>query len=253
MVELVVSPHGSLDLVPWATLRTATHQPRLIQRFAVVLSPCLANLSADPPTRVRQPALVHLVAREPTKAGRTVGQRLKLDAEFASWGRQYAATSDVLSFDSSTGEPTPGDDLKRILRERAAQFGFLHLAAHGDGSGLDQTLYIPEPFTAAEAFDLQWPAAVLLAVCHSGEINVQKFTEPLAFCIAVLAGGASAVTAGIGQVSDAGAGFIAARIVDQIRGGSLESLPRLLRRAQLEAIRRDLPTWQWGRFVTYTR
>jgi hypothetical protein len=254
VAELIVSPHGTLDLVPWAALRPHTDGPRLVENYSVVLSPCLANLSAERPSEISEPALVHLVAKEHTKDGKVVGQRLKLSAEFESWGRHYEDEfDDVLSFESITDRPVPDKDLKRALRERATSFGFLHLAAHGEGSGLSQAIHLPEPFTAAEAFGLSWPPAVLLAVCHSGEINVRKFTEPLAFCIAVLAGGAGAVAAGIGQVSDAGAGFIASRIVEHVRSGPSHPLPELLRQAQLEAIRYNLPSWQWARFVTYVR
>lgn len=252
--ELLISPHNDLDIVPWAALTLGVGRPRLVESFVLALTPCLASLSANRPGRVRGPALARLVAKEITIDGKVIGHRLNLEEEFRSWGHDYDDSfRGVLFFGSDNGQVDASDDLANVLRQAEPRYGLLHVAAHGGGSGLRGTVYLPEPFTAAEAFGVEWPAAVLLAVCHAGEIAAGRFTEPLAFCIAVLAGGASAVTAGIGQVSDEGAGLIASRMIERFRAGSAGTLPELLREAQLHAINRNVATWKWSRFVTYVR
>ncbi len=253
--ELLISPHTSLDVIPWAALSLGPHGPRLVESFVISLTPCLANLSATRPRPVRSPALARLVATEIEIDSTVIGHRLNLEKEFHSWGHDYNDDSfdGVLFFSSQPSQALPSDDLRQVLRQSGSQYGLLHLAAHGGGSGLHGAVYLPEPFTAAEAFSVPWPAAVLLAVCHAGEITAGRLTEPLAFCIAVLAGGGSAVTAGIGQVSDEGAGLIASRMVELFRSGSTGTLPELLREAQLHAISKNVATWKWSRFVTYVR
>lgn len=246
---LIISPHNSLDIVPWPALLGVAGP--LIDSFVISLTPCLANLSTAKPADVVEPALVHLVAQEITVGNQFTGQRLNLGAEFASWQQPYDPTVDtVLSLDTGTGAPLPDGGLKAALRN-GRSYGFLHVAAHGSGEGLRHTIYLPEPFTAAEAFGCEWPAAVLLAVCHSGELRNQVFTEPLALCVAVLAGGASAVVAGMGEVSDEGAGFIASHIATRVRDKASAPLPELLRDAQLAARSFGLSKWQWSRFITY--
>ncbi|MCF6386406.1 CHAT domain-containing protein [Mycobacterium sp. MBM] len=252
--DLLISPHRSLDVIPWAGLELDDSGTRLVEHFTISLSPCLANLAPDPPPAVTGPALAHLVAEEITLDGSVFGQRLSLDTELRSWGQptdHAAEGAQSLVWDGC--EVLPAEHIRRTLTDSAADFGFLHLAAHGGGEGLRGTVYLPEPFTAAEAFSVRWPAAVFLAVCHSGELAAGRFTEPLAFCMAVLAGGAYAVAAGVGRVSDAGAGFLAGHVVSAIRDGTVKPLPEFLRAAQLEALRRQIPVWQWSRFVTYIR
>lgn len=253
--ELLISPHGFLETIPWAALPIgADHGTLLVKNFVIALVPCLANVSNADQQQIGGPALVHLVADEVRISGKVVGQPLDLSTEATSWGMDITPEANkTLSYDTKRGVALGRGELPSILKSKGTEYGLIHIAAHGAGQGLRQRVYLPDPLTAGEAFELQWPAAAILAVCHTGELKNDTLLEPLAFCIAVLAGGSSAVLAGIGEVSDIGAGFVAGHIVRAVRSGATGSLPELLRQAQLSAADSRMTAWTWSRFVTYIR
>jgi hypothetical protein len=256
-VQLLISAHSWLSLVPWAALTIDDAGVRLVERAILSQSPVLTCLSGELPPRVTGRALIRLV-------GRNEGG-VDIDRERRAWGFR-PGTDGVLPHecDLLPGErprPYPGRFDAALTVPDVWQF--VHIASHGAGKGFDQYLDLPggvapdeagerEQLSAARAIGLKWPTSVLMASCHVGQVVNDNGAEPLNFVMALLTGGARCVVAGIDRIDDAGTGDAASRIVRAIRHGDV-SLEVALRDAQLHAIKKGRIESGWALLSAYVR
>jgi tetratricopeptide (TPR) repeat protein len=246
-LELIVSPHGALSLMPWGALPVDGENP-LVRRAIVTQTPVLTCLRGDPTGTVAGPALIRLVAgSEGVGVGREQ-KRWGIDAEPDG----AVPLSECAIEPESTPESVPGT-LADALDAQQIRWSFLHVAAHGEGDGLAQTLKLPDgPISAGRALTLHWPLSTLMASCHVGRLVDIEHAEPLNLVMAVLAGGSTCVVAATDEVNQIRAGAVAADIVQVVRQERI-SLAAALREAQLRCIAREWPATQWARFVAYQR
>ncbi|MFY9808101.1 MAG: CHAT domain-containing protein [Pseudonocardiaceae bacterium] len=249
-IDLLISPHSDLCLVPWPALQTDDSGTRLVQHAVITQTPALTCLSQAAVPPVRGPALVRLVA--PPRG-------VNIEREREAWGLAIDHYEDghgqVLL---SRCDLRPGrkpakvlGDLISVLQDEASQYGFVHVAAHGGSTGFAQQVRLPERLTVGHALGLRWPAAVLLAACHMGEVKNIREAEPFGFPIALLAGGAQCVVAGIEAVSDEGTGMIAAAMVDSLHQGT--RLDVALRDAQCTFLSEGWDVYDWGLLSAFVR
>jgi hypothetical protein len=254
-VPLVVSAHSWLSLVPWAALAVDDEGTRLIEHAVLTQTPVLTCLSPAGAPPVEGQALVRLVGSD----GRHE-PGVDVSRERTAWG--FPAGNGGVRLSSgplSTGEapkPCTSQRLSDVLVKDAG-WAFLHVASHGragiEEDGLRQVLVIPEqPLTAARALALHWPASVLMASCHVGQVVNAQDAEPLNFVMALLTGGAQCVVAGMAAIADEETGKVAHHIVKAIRGGTT-SLDHALRAAQLDAIERKTDEAGWALLTAYVR
>ena len=241
-IELVISAHSWLSLVPWPALRLGTH--RLVERAILTQTPALTCLHHARPPRVGGRALVRLVGDDGDRRG------LDVSAERAAWGLPPGNAS--VPFSACDVESDEAPKPLGLLDDALARWGFVHFAAHGAGRGLTQHLEFPgeEGVSFRHALTLRWPGSVLMASCHVGLVLNVTEAEPLNLVMGLLSGGARCVVAGIAAVGDRGTGEAAGRIVQAIRKHS-QSLDVALRDAQLAAI--DQPERQWALLAAYTQ
>jgi hypothetical protein len=141
-------------------------------------------------------------------------------------------------------------DLPEILVQRPSPWRFAHIAAHGEGSGLGQSLRLRTPLNAGLALGLSWPESVLMASCYLGQVENAEDAEVFGYVLALFAGGAHCVVAGLDLIPDRATGDIAAHIIEQIRGEPAR-LDMALRNAQLHAI--DQPEFAWALLNAFAR
>lgn len=248
-IDLLISPHSDLCLVPWPALEIDGSKTRLVEPAVITQTPALTCLSQDAVRPVRGPALVRLVAQPRAPRPRDARPRgVNVERECTAWGLRVDDHGDVPLSRCDLGPhrnvvEVPGT-LASALGDKDSEYGFVHVAAHGgDGNGLAQELELPERLTAGHALGVRWPAAVLLAACHVGKVDNIREAEPFGFPTALLAGGAQCVVAGIQAVSDEdeGTGMIAAAMVSSLHRGA--RLDVALRDAQLTLLSRDVRDW----------
>lgn len=246
-IELLVSAHSWLSLVPWPALQIDGRRTRLIQRAVITQTPVLTCLQHEQPPKVQGRALIRLVGEDEHGVG--------VSREKVAWGLPSCSAGQPLSECA-----VPGEDVKPALcpgRLMAALTdgdpgSFLHIASHGSGQGLDQALEIPhERITFGQALGLKWPPSVLMASCHVGQVINTGEAEPLNMVMALLTGGARCVVAGIATVGDVGTGMVAGRIVTAIRKTPV-SLDVALRNAQVAAVG-SADELQWALLAAYTQ
>jgi hypothetical protein len=248
-VRLVVSAHSTLGVVPWAAVQIDEHT-QLVQRAVITQTPVLTCLSGSHPTPVAGRALIQLVSED--RYG-PAGVNVKNEREL--WGipealdRSVPLTACDLAPD---GQPTRlPDTFVAALSGPDAAWAFVHLAAHGAGTGLAQTVALPgSPVSAGRALTLRWPPAVLMASCHMGRLPDTVHAEPLSFVMAALSGGAECVVAAFGAVDDFIAGLLAADVAGRCRAGA--ALDVALQEAQL-SLASWCHAWNWAVFVAYAR
>lgn len=236
-LELVISAHSTLSLVPWPGLHIDDAGTTLVERAVLAQCPTLTCLSRQPLPTVTGPALVRLVSR--AEHGVDVYQ------ERAAWDLDEDNGTVPLSRCTVGPDSAPvrvDIDLPAALRQAEVGWQFVHVAAHGDGEGLAQHLLLPQKLLAAQALALRWPPSVLMASCHVGRLVNPEDAEPLSFVMALLTGGSRCVVAGIDAVSDVWTGRAAARIVDAIRLAPTR-LDQALREVQLTAVHHPDPRW----------
>jgi hypothetical protein len=241
-IELVISAHSWLSLVPWPALRVGTD--RLVERAIITQTPALTCLHHARPPRVGGRALVRLVGDD------SDGPGLDVSAERAAWGLPPGNASVPFSACDVASDAAPRP--LGLLDDALARWGFVHFAAHGAGRGLTQHLEFPgeEAVSFRHALTLRWPGSVLMASCHVGLVLNVTEAEPLNLVMGLLSGGARCVVAGIASVGDRGTGEAAGRIVRAIREHP-QSLDVALRDAQLAAV--DQPERQWALLAAYTQ
>jgi hypothetical protein len=245
-IELLISAHSWLSLVPWAALEVDDAKTRLICQAVITQTPVLTCLQHRRPPRVEGKALIRLVGD---------GEGVNVRQERVAWGLPSTLDSQPLSECNIPGpDATPSLCEERLTEAlRLGDAGsFLHIASHGTGQGLDQFLEIPdERISFGAALSLKWPASVLMASCHVGQVINTGEAEPLSMVMAVLTGGAQCVVAGIATVGDIGTGAAASHIVSMIRTAPI-SLDVALREAQLAAVDKA-DELQWALLAAYTQ
>jgi hypothetical protein len=245
-VELLISAHSVLSLMPWVALRIDADGTRLIERAVVAQVPVFTCLSQAQIPPVTGTAVVRLVARS------SEGM-LNVLPECDAWGLPGDEGEVPLSRCAIGPGPAPAvleGSLVQALRDHAADYGFAHIACHGAGAGLGQYLSLPGHLTAAQALTMHWPESVLMASCHVGRLFNVEDDEPLSFVMALLTGGSRCVAAAIDEVPDLFTGLIAAEIVAMVRTGETR-LDVALRRAQLSRL--EWSEVVWALFSAYVR
>lgn len=245
-IELLISAHSTLSLMPWAALKINAAGARLIERAIVAQVPVFTCLSEPHVPAVTGSAVVRLVSG-PQEGGPNV------DRERKAWELADCPDGIPLSRCIVGPDPAPaelGGSLVQALRDHAAEYGLAHIACHGSGLGLDQQLSLPERLTAAEALTIRWPESVLMASCHVGRLFNEEDDEPLSFVMALLTGGSRCVAAAIDAVPDSSTGRLAADMVAMMRAGDTR-LDMALRQAQLARL--DWPEVAWALFSAYVR
>jgi hypothetical protein len=246
-VRLIISAHAELSLMPWAALKIAEHT-RLIHGAIIAQTPVLTCLAESRPPSVAGPALVELALADP--AHKLPGIEVKHERLAWHLPREQVLLSECAVRPQPAPVPVSGT-LATALAERAGQWRLLHIASHGAGSGLDQTLYLRgDPVSAGRALTLRWPDAVLMASCHVGRLVNVADGEPLNLVMALLAGGSYCVVAGIDSVPDDPTGRIAAEMVKLCQEREI-GLDAALREAQLG--NKDFPESWWALLTAYTR
>ena len=256
--EIVISAHRELSLMPWAALRVddGTH---LVRRALLTHTPVLTCLVADPLSAVTGPALVRLVSQAET-GGAPGESGVYTLREQQAWKLADHGGRIALSRCTLDGQPPRAAERTQLsVALGQGGWGFVHIATHGHGTGLEQCLWIPEEtgggglLSAAQALGLRWPASTLMASCDIGKLLNTEDAEPLGFVMAVLTGGGRCVVAAIDHVPNRQAGELAAHIVALIRGGDVR-LDQALRRAQLALEEdEDEPVHAWALFNAYVR
>lgn len=240
-IELVISSHSWLSMVPWPALRIGAF--RLVEHAIITQTPALTCLHHPRPPKVTGRALVRLVGTDGDTAG------VDVQAERAAWGLPEGNGS-VLFSACDVDSASPPEPLHR-LDDAIARWGFAHFAAHGAGRGLSQRLDFPgEAVSFRHALTLRWPGSVLMASCHVGLVLNVTEAEPINLVMGLLSGGARCVVAGIASVDDRGTGEVASQIVRAIRC-QRQSLDVALRKAQRAAI--DQPERRWALLAAYTQ
>ncbi|WFE52887.1 CHAT domain-containing protein [Micromonospora sp. WMMD1155] len=250
-VPLVISAHSALSLMPWAALRVDPHT-HLVERAILTQTPVLTFLSGPTAATAAGPALIQLVG---DRAGGS--RELGIEREGAAWG---LAPPERGSLPLSECELEPGappvevpGTLASALSERSGRWRYVHIASHGEGVGLGQTLLLPDaPISAGRALMLRWPQSLLIASCQVGRLVNVEHAEPLNFVMATLAGGAEQVVACIDDVADYSASKTAAAMVRESRTNGTR-LDVALREVQLEWVRRRWPDLAWILFAAYAR
>lgn len=257
-LELVVSAHQELCLLPWAALIIDAAGTRLLQCAVLTQTPVLTCLSGSPLPIVSDPALVRLVSR--AECGPTHGLWIELERD--AWRLRATDGAVPLSRCTLDGQPPRAVEEARIsavLAGSGAGWRFLHIAAHGGGGGLDQYLVLPGEIltggrlSAAHALALHWPESTLMASCRVGRVANVEDAEPLGFVMAVLTGGGRCVAAAIDNVASAPASRMAARLVKLAHRPGGIRLDHALRLAQLELASDGEPVTFWARFQAYVR
>ncbi|MFG1872016.1 CHAT domain-containing protein [Micromonospora arborensis] len=250
-VTLVISAHSALSLMPWAALRIDA-QTRLVERAVLTQTPVLTFLSGPTTAPANGPALIQLVSKN-GGGGHGVGT----ERERAAWG--ISARNDgwvPLSECALERDARPVDvpgTLAAALSQRTGPWRFAHIASHGEGVGLGQTLLLPDaPISAGRALMLRWPQSLLIASCQVGRLVNVEHAEPLNFVMAALAGGAEQVVACIDNVADFSAAKTAAAIVHKSRTRGTR-LDIALREVQLEWVKGRWPDLSWILFTAYAR
>lgn len=245
-VQLLISAHSALSLMPWSALKIEAGGTRLIERAVVAQVPVFTCLSRAQVPSVTGPAVVRLVALSPEGV-------LNVTPEREVWKLPEDDGEVPLSRCAIGPGPAPaalGGTLVQALRDHAAGYGFAHIACHGGGFGLDQYLSLPGRLTAAQALTTHWPESVLMASCHVGRLFNVEDDEPLSFVMALLTGGSRCVAAAIDEVPDLFTGPMAAEIVAMVGPGETR-LDVALRRAQLNRL--EWPEVVWALFSAYVR
>lgn len=249
-IELVISAHSWLCLVPWPALRITDAdgaRVRLVERAVVTQTPAFTCLHHGRPPRVTGRALIRLVGKDE--------YGVDVSAERVAWGLKDRTDSVPLSacVIASPDVPESLDGRLDDALGRDGRWGFVHFAAHGDGQGLTQRLRFPDqPLSFRHALVLRWPSSVLMASCHVGQVINVTEAEPLNLVMGLLSGGARCVVAGITSIDDRGTGAAASRIVRAIREQPV-SLDVALRDAQLAAVLADAPEREWALLAAYTQ
>jgi hypothetical protein len=250
-VQLLISAHSWLSLVPWAALKIDDAGHRLVERAIVTQTPVITCLSGELPSAVTGTALLRLVGRD--EGGVNVDQERQA-WDFPSSTNGIKPHRCALRLDErQRPESHPGRFAQALTTKDAWQF--VHIASHGAGKGFGQYLDLgasKELISAAQALGLKWPTAVLMASCHVGLVENDNGAEPLSFVMALLTGGARCVVAGIDTIDDEGTGQVAAHIVNSIRDGGV-SLDVALRNAQLAAVAKHTTEDGWALLSAYVR
>jgi tetratricopeptide (TPR) repeat protein len=251
-LEIVLSAHRELSLLPWAAIQIDDDGTRLVRRAVLAHTPVLTCLAGDELPRVAGPALVRLVSR--AEGG------VWTDLEQRAW--RLTDTGGKVPLSRCTLDGRPPRDAGQPSLSAALTGGdweFVHIATHGDGTGLEQHLWIPEEtatgglLSAAQALALRWPASTLMASCHVGKLLNVADAEPLSFVMAVLTGGGRCVVAAIDSVPNSPAGRIAEHIVSLAHRPAGVRLHHALRTAQLTFERAGEPVRSWALFNAYVR
>jgi hypothetical protein len=247
-IDLLISPHSDLCFVPWPALNIDCSKTRLIERAVITQTPALTCLSNAEAPRAHGPALVRLVA-EPQPGG------VNVERECTAWGLRIDEHGDVplsrCDFRPDHSNAEVAGRLVSVLEDEPGRYGFVHVAAHGRGLGLYQEIKLPERLTAGHAFGVPWPPSVLLAACDVGKVSNIREAEPFGFPVALLAGGAQCVVAGILAVSDQGTGMIAAAMVNSLCAGA--RLDVALRDAQCKLLNQGWNVYDWALLSAFVR
>ncbi|MCG5454504.1 CHAT domain-containing protein [Micromonospora sp. PSH03] len=252
-LELVVSAHLELSLLPWAALVIGPDGTRLIHRAVLTQTPMLTCLSAPHPPAVAGPGLVRLVS--------DVEDGVWIERESEAWGFALSPEQTVplsrCTLDDQAPQGAAHTRVSAMLTDPDEDWRFIHIATHGDGEGLAQYLMLPEEtategqLSAAHALALRWPESALMASCHVGRLVNIEDAEPLSFVTAVLTGGSRCIVAAIDSVPDQPAGRMAGHLVQLVRAGNVR-LDHALRRAQLDRVDEDHVVG-WALFNAYVR
>jgi hypothetical protein len=243
-VELLISTHAAVSLLPWAALQIDDAGTRLVEHAIIDQTPVLTCLSEEPVPCVADPALVRLVA----------SRDVDVEPERAQWRLPVDADLRVplssCRFDADTQPTTVAGELLAALQDSPDFWRVVHIASHGSGEGLGQRLDLPEALTAGQALAARWPESVLMASCRVGQLVNLAHAEPFSFVTALLTRGSRCVVAAIGDVPDFWAGPTAAAIVEQVRSAPIR-LDVALRNAQLRLLHE--PVAAWALFTAYAR
>jgi CHAT domain len=241
-IQLLISPHRELCRVPWAALQLEIGT-RLVERAVVAQTPLLSTMTELAPPPAVGPALVRLVGPDPTPLEASAPER-------RGWGMAAGVMQAACTFPDRTSDPIEGS-YAQALGDR--EWGMTYFAGHGRGSGLRQWLETPERLTAARALNLRWPASVFLNACHVGEVDDDEDADPTGFVVAVMAGGARSVVAGLQTVWARDAADIGCWIAEHLDGSI--GLEAALRDAQLRMAtsRPPAPLALWAALAVFVR
>ncbi|MEV4826883.1 CHAT domain-containing protein [Micromonospora sp. NPDC049257] len=127
----------------------------------------------------------------------------------------------------------------------------IYLAAHGDGTGLAQSINFSQggKLSAASALRFRWPRSLVFASCFVAKVEHQAGHEPLGLAIACMLGGCRSVIGGLVEVERQATGEITTDVTIAVAAGA--DPPTALRDAQRAYLDREgaLMTNEWGGLV----
>ncbi|MDQ3701678.1 MAG: CHAT domain-containing protein [Chloroflexota bacterium] len=218
--RLVVVPYGPSHGVPWHAL----HDGRRYLLEALTVSTCpssaLLRLCAGRPRRAAQSALV-LAHSDGGRLPHVLEEARSLTAD---------RTSMCLVEEEATGS---------ALRARAAQYGVVHIAAHGEAR-LDNPAFAHVKLddghlTMADILNLELDGAlVVLSACETGRSAVVGGDELVGLSRGFLAAGAVTLLQSLWRVEDGSTAHLMGRFYHLLRYGAAPGAA--LRQAQLELL-----------------
>jgi hypothetical protein len=132
------------------------------------------------------------------------------------------------------------------------RIGGIYLAAHGEGTGLDQCITFTKggKLTAGAALQHQWPRSLVFASCLVAKVDQRTGREPFGLVVACMLGGCRTVIGGVIKVERRATSEICTDVSLALAGGADPATA--LRDAQRAYIEREggaiFPT-EWGGLI----
>jgi hypothetical protein len=204
--HIVVVPDGQLTVLPWAALRLDDDR-FLAEAASLQYVPTLDMLHPEPKAADRSSwrAPSHRAAETPGAVVVYLDPAMAASQELQLIERFHDVAL-VMSIDQLCANLATG------------QLGGAYIAAHGEGTGLDQhvTCAGSGRMSAAAALGYPWPAWTIFASCLVGGLVYQLGEEPLGLPVSCLIGGAHSVIGGVIHINDATGGRIAASVAARL-------------------------------------
>ncbi|MDX8141566.1 CHAT domain-containing protein [Lentzea sp. BCCO 10_0061] len=206
-LTLVVVPGAELSALPWAALRLDDGRTAL-EAAVIQLTPTLAMLQR----RVNRasPGGEVLAYLNPSVDRRAVGEVLP---------------------DLTHRPISSRNAMLAALRARTA--AGVYIAAHGEGTGLEQHVAFHDgSLSAATSLEEPWPTWAVFQSCFVGEVRVTTGDDPLGLPVSCLLGGAEGVIGGVIAINMIAARELCPAVVRGLAGGKHPAVA--LRDAQLD-------------------
>ena len=205
--RLLVVPGERLAYLPWAAmlLDGNDEQSVLLDKAVVQVVPSLKLLRPAPRTPAAGDVLTYLDDEAESL--------LQTDKE-------SAARWEYLTLALPTTPVSSRSMFEEALSNRAIAGVFL--AAHGTGTGLEQSFHFSNggALSAAAALRMRWPPWLVFASCLVARVEQQSGREPFGLVVACMLGGCQSVIGGVIEVERTATQRIAAEVATALAGSA---------------------------------